>query len=173
MFVFVYFFLLPFHIQESREPSALLLCMSALLAITAAFGYLQIRKAEYWERNHAFLLYCKCFVGDIIFFSRLPFQELGRPRVKFACALYVCSYNFLLIIVILLANVYWRCWWYLLFCACWLFLDSGKQRVQRACALFARATCSRNSQTPPALPLASSRRLVQLLSLCCAASVIS
>ena len=86
------------------------------------------------------------------FFSRLPFHELGKSRVKFACALYVCSYidNFLLIVAILLANVYWRCWWYLLFCACWLFLDSGKQRVQRACALFVRATCSRNSQTPPA-----------------------
>ena len=68
MFVFVFFFLLPFHIQESREPSALFLCMSALLAITAAFGSLQIRKAEFWERKHAFLLYGKCFVGDIIFF---------------------------------------------------------------------------------------------------------
>ena len=156
------------------------------------------------------------------FFSRLPFQELGKPRVKFACALYVCSYidNFLLIVVILLANVYWRCWWYLLFCACWLFLDSGKQRVKRAClllhyqhfcwllwyllqmfiedvdgiccfvlfgsfltqesresnarvpclcALLAAGTAKRHLH----LPHASSRRLVQLLSLCCAASVIS
>ena len=79
MFVFVYFFLLPFHIQGSREPSALLLCMSALLAITAAFGSLQIRKAEYWERKHAFLLYGKCFVGDIIFFTA-SFPRIGKTE---------------------------------------------------------------------------------------------
>ena len=79
--VFCLFFLLPFHIQESRGPNALLLCMSALLAITAAFGSLQIRKAEYWERKHAFLLYGKCFVGDIWwYFFKAPFPRIGKTE---------------------------------------------------------------------------------------------
>ena len=161
--------------------------MSALLAITAAFGSLQIRKAEYWERKHAFLLLLQMFCWWYYFFSRLPFQALGKTESQIRVCI-ICLFlhwqffvdrchtsckcllkmlmvfvvlcllalsclrkaesqtrvsalaltTFFFIVVILIANVYWRCWWFLLFCAFWLFLDSGKQRVQRACALFAR-----------------------------------
>ena len=149
--------------------------MSALLAITAAFGSLQIRKAEYWERKHAFLLYGKCFVGDITFFQGFlssnweNWESNSRVHYMSVLTLTIFCWSVPYFLQMFIEDVDGICCFVLV--GSFLTQESRESNARVPCssALLAAGTAKRHLR----LPLASSRRLVQLLSLCSAASVIS